>query len=544
MKTMKFCSNTRLWAILSISVFLASSTQCMLACKKAIPRSFGMSGLDKANTNNALCPGNKHNCCDNLDQMKVHKLWHKHVKNLVVGNHKINSAALEMLKQVIKDRKEMDIPAIFKEFKNKKKPSKFFEKRFKDLETKWKKFSHDAISKTSKALKEAIKEFKKKILHLRKGFMCAICSHNSHLYFSPENNSVTYSAAFCDHLIKTNIATLKMKYVDLWDYLLTVAGIFSMLTEEAFFEPADETYYKNFIPIIEKCATSNDIKTCMPLCMEFNLNKFTNLWDGEKIPIENFLAGYNKVWPKLKEKANWDSMFKYNKAKWDALEKEEKAKEEAAKKATQEKAADKKEEKKDDKKDEKKAKELPKVTVSDADLKTLKDNSFKIQFLPNSIEKSLASQPAINVEKVEGADDDDAEYRLFKMVPRPIKFSALEIKIESVGIDLHTVASGNNLETSPEQIIELIWAKGSEIKPLDEPISDDVKALLMSIGFKEIAHFVNDEGIKFDRLLTKRPRKSTLKKKKSILNIVWGDEKKEAAGDDAAEAEKKEAQGE
>jgi len=501
----------------------------MLACKKAIPRSFGMTGLNTANQNNALCPGNKNNCCSNLDQMKVHKLWQGHVKNLVIGNHKINSSAIALLKGVVADRKEMDIPGIFKEFKAKMKPSKFFEKKFAELEKKWTKFTHEAISNTNKALKEAIKEFKKNVLHYRKGFMCALCSHSSHSFFQPENNCVIYSAGFCMHLIKQNIATLKMKYVDFWDYLLVISKIFNMMTEENFFTPEGQKYYEDFIPIIEKCHASNDIKSCSPLCKEFNLNKFTNLWDGEKIPIENFLTGYNKVWPGLKDKANHTKLFKYTKKKWDDMEKAEKEKEEAAKKAAKA-ALDAKKKDGKEKKEEKKKPEIKKVEVSDADMKTLRSNSFKIQFHPNSITTALANDKnRIKVEKVDGADDDAAEYLLFKMVPKPISFVGLEIKIESVGIDLHTVAAGNNLETSPEQIIELIWAKGAEIKPLDEPISDDVKALLQGISIKEIHRFVNDAGIEFDRYISKKPRKSTLRKKKSILGIKWVDDERAKA---------------
>lgn len=510
----------------------------MLACKKAILRSFGMTGLEKANKNNALCPGNQNNCCANLDQMKVHKLWQKHVKNLVIGNHKINVSALALLQNVIKDRKKMDLKPIYDEFKKKMKPSKYFDKKFVALAKKWSKYSFKSIAKTYGALKKVLVKFKKSVLHMRKGFMCSMCSHKSHMYFSPEENSVTYSVGFCDHLIKSNIAALKMKYVDLWDYLITIAKIFNMLTEEKFFEELDEAYYSKFIPIIETCHKAPGLKSCQPLCEEFNLNKFTNIWDGEKIPLEHFKAGYDKVWPKLNDKENWTKMFKYNKEKWMAMEKEELDKKEAAKKAAAEAA---KAKSGDDKKKDEKPKEKAKVPVppiSDKDKTTLMDNSFKIQFLPNSITDTLAKTPGPQVAKIKGTDDDAAEYRLFKLVPRPISFSTLEIKIASVGIDLHTVAAGNNLETSPEQIIELIFAKGSEIKPLDESISDDVKALLQGLSFKEIHQFVNDAGIQFDRYISKKVKKSSLRPKKSILGLGWKDEVAKPAEGSEADASK------
>ena len=521
MKSLKTTSHFSLLVVLTVTLSLASSSLCVLACKKAILRSFGMTGLEKADKNNALCPGNKNNCCTKMDMMKVHKLWQKHVKNLVIGNHKINVSALAMLQQVIKDRKEMDLKTIYDDFKKTMKPSKFFDKKFVALAKRWSAHSFKNIAKTYGGLKKVLTKFKKSVLHMRKGFMCSMCSHNSHTYFTPEENSVTYSVGFCNHLIKTNIAALKMKYVDLWDYLMVVSEIFTLLTEETFFTEEDVKYYNTFIPVIAGCHKSPGLKACQPLCEEFNLNKFTNIWDGEKIPLEHFKTGYDKVWPKLKEKANWKTMFKYDKDKWMALEKEEKDKIEAEKKAAAEAAKAKenagKEKKSEEKKEEKPAVVVPKL--SDEDKTLVMDSSFKIQFLPNSISSTLAKTPGPQVEKIEGTDDDAAEYRLFKLVPKPISFSTLEIKIASIGIDLHTVAAGNNLETSPEQIIRLIFAKGAEIKPLDEPISDDVKALLQGLSFKEIHQFVNDAGIQFDRYISKKPRKSTLRKKKSILGL-------------------------
>ena len=525
MKSMKVCLEMRLLSFLTISLFLVSSTHTMLSCKKAILRSFGMTGNEVANKNNALCPGNKHNCCTNLDQMKVHKLWQKHTKNLIIGNHKINSGALGMLAQVVKDRKEMDIPTLYKEYKKIAKPTKFFEKKFEELEKKWTKHTFDSVSKASKALKEAIKEFKKNVLHYRKGFMCALCDQSSHLYINPEDNSVTYSAGFCMHLIKQNIATLKLKYVDLWDYLMVIAKILNMMTEEAFFSPDGEKYYENFIPIIDKCSTSNDLKSCSPLCLEFNLNKFTNIWDGEKIPIENFLSGYNKVWPKLKDKANWNTMFVFNKKRWDDLEKEEKEKEEAAKKAAKA-AQDAKKGEGDKAKDDKKDPEPTKVTIDDTQLKAVRKNSYKIQSQPNSIS---GNGKKLGLDNVPGADDEAGEYLLFKMSPRPIKVSTLITKIESVGQDLHTVASGNNLETSPEHIIALIFSKGAEIKPLNEPITDDVRAILDATDIDIIRYFDGDVNLTYDRYITKKPRKSTLRPKRSILGIKWGEDEKKKA---------------
>ena len=529
MKTPKISSKAALFSILLLTTLLTHQTLSIHACKKSVLRSFGMTGLAQSNTNNALCPGNKHNCCVNLDQMKVHKLWHKHVKNLVVNNHKINSAELLKVEKIVKDRKKLNFKELFKKYKEKKNPSKFFEKLYKEQEAKFEKYTHEALSNTAKGLKEGIKAFKKHILHLRKGFMCALCSQKAHTFIKPEENSVIYSADFCMDLITKNVDVLKNKYVDLIGYLVNLHHIVDMLFDVKLFDPVALANFEKFIPIIESCQGSKDLKTCAPLCSEFNLNKFTDIWDGEKIPIEFFLQEYAKIQPNFESEEKLVAMFKYTKDRWIALEKEIEAKKEAAKKEAQEKQAA-----KDKKKPApQKPAPLPKVNLSEGEISSLKDHSFKIQFTPRSIKTHLTANPGPQVAKIEADNKENEEYRLYEMVKEPIKFSALEIKIEAVGIDLHLSAKDNNLETNPDQIIALIYAKGGEIKPLDETITDDVKAMLIKLGIGEIKSFVIDAGIEFDRFCSKKEKKPKMRPRKGLLNLVWPAEKKEGEEESA-----------
>ena len=78
--------------------------------------------------------------------MKIHKLWQKDVKKLVFGNYKINMSAIELLKNVVADRKTMDFENIVKNFEKKNKPNKFFMNKMKVLMAKFKKFTHKAVS--------------------------------------------------------------------------------------------------------------------------------------------------------------------------------------------------------------------------------------------------------------------------------------------------------------------------------------------------------------------------------------------------------------
>ena len=306
-------------------------------------------------------------------------------------------------------------------------------------------------------------------------------------------------------MIKDNIALLKQKYVDFWDYMMTVAGILEMITDKEFMADKDVKYYETMIGHIEACNKSQSPKNCTPLCQEFNINKFSHIWDGEKIPIEQFKESYDKYYPKIKDKKTQAAQLKYNKAKYDKLEKAEKAAIKAAKEKGQKKTI--------------KKKPAPRAKVLKKEMNTLKNYSRRMEENAISIVDHLKTHKPPKTEKVAGIDNEAEEYRLYKLSPKPLDFPKFTIKIASLGLDLYADAEANNLATSPKQIIELIFAKGAEIKPVNEKISDDVRSLLNESSLESIYQFVNQPGLEFDRYITRTPNKPGLRKRRSILGL-------------------------
>ena len=306
-------------------------------------------------------------------------------------------------------------------------------------------------------------------------------------------------------MIKENIKMLKEKYVDFWDFMMTVAGILEMITDKEFLAEKDVKYYETMIAHIEACHKSQNPKNCIPLCQEFNINKFSHIWDGEKIPIEQFKENYDKYYPKIKDKKTQAAQLTYNKAKYDKLEKAQKEAIKAAKEKGQ-------------KKTEKK-KPVPRAKVSAKEIKTLKNYSRRMEETAISILDHLKTHKAPKTEKVEGIDNEAEEYRLYKLSPKPLDFTKFTVKVSSLGLDLYADAAANNLATDSKQIIQLIFAKGSEIKPINEKISDDVRSLLEESSVKDIQKFVCDFSIEFDRFMTKTPKKSSIRIRKSILGL-------------------------
>ena len=503
-------------SLTTILLMISGSVLSTQTCKKRIPYSFGMTGIEKANDKKAVCPGSTKNCCSEIDQMKIHKLYHKHVKPLVHGDHNKNKAALLGLSATTKELVEIDFHDYIKKYE-KKFPSmiEYAKKKLKHYSTTLAKYKKEGLIKSEGELKEASKEYYKRILHLRKGFLCGICDHNTHLFIDVDSNEIIYSAAFCTNLVSQNIQFFKLKYVDYLNYFFTLVDLLFMMMGEELMTKEDMTFYRAVVTDVEKCSTGGDAGNCNGLCAQFNINKMSLLWDGEKMPLDHFKEKMGVLLPKLKDKENIEKLFKYDEKYWEA----EKAKEEEKKKAEEEAKKKAKETKKSSKKEEEK---LPTPSpLQGSALEKVKEDSLHFTFKTRSIIEHTKIHGVPDIEHIDGIDNEEDEFRLFKLSPKPIKIEKFAIKIASLGLDPLQASKDNNLETSPEQIIELIFAKGSEILPRSEKLADSTIELLKKISIAEIGDFVNHAGISFDRFVSKKPPMVMVRPKASLLGTLF-----------------------
>jgi hypothetical protein len=506
------------WSLLALLLSIIGISKCTKTCKKIILYSHGATGLEKANNDNPLCPGNNLNCCSKIDFLKLFKLYHVHVKPLVHGDHNKNKAALLGLSGTVKKLLAIDFHDLIKKFEKKfANQSEFFKKKLKGLKTTLSKFTKEGLTKVEGELKEASKEYYKRMLHLRKGFICGLCDHNFHLFTDVDSNEITYSANFCSNLVAENIGFLKMKYVDYLNYIFTLVDVLFMITGEELMTKEDMKFFRAAVTDVEKCSAGGEPGNCNGLCAQYNVNKMSFIWDGEKLPLDHFKEKMGVLLPKLEDKENAPALLKYDEAHWVAEEK----KEEEAKKAAEEakKAEGKKEEKKKKKEEDK---PMPKPDpLSGSALEQVKKDSLHFTFAARSIKEHVALHGVPEHEHVPGIDNEAEEFRLYQLAPKPIKIEQFKIKIASLGLDPLQSSKGNNLETSPEEAIELIFAKGSEILPIPEKLADSTKELLTKITIPVIMDFINGQNISFDRLVEQSPKPPMTRPKASLLTVSF-----------------------
>lgn len=96
-------------------------------------------------------------------------------------------------------------------------------------------------------------------------------------------------------LIDNHINTLYEKYSILIDALLIFDEWIYLTTSRRFFEePEMRTVFRRYSLMVSTCKEEMSIETCAPLCREFNLNKFSFLWDGETEPLNIYMENFKK----------------------------------------------------------------------------------------------------------------------------------------------------------------------------------------------------------------------------------------------------------
>lgn len=471
---------------------LPHSTLSNRACKLNILRSFGLTSRVTPNQRNSLCPKITYNCCSEADQMKMHKMWAAHGKASVKTTHKENRDALDKVKAIFLDKEKLDIPKLVKKYKKMFKPSKKFSNHLDAVVGEWSKKGSAVYKKEYATLKKQLAKLSTDVYGLRRGFLCGMCEYHNHKFINPQSLTVIYSEKFCKALFKKFADTLNRKYAVIFRYFVILNELLYLLTDTYIIEPVEQAVYKRYALQTKLCKKKNSLKACADLCKEFNLNQFSFMWDGEKLMLEDMKMKYDVLFKILISKKP-EKVMKYNKKKWSNKAVSAYAKKESV---------------------------MSKVIVTPVTMKRVKKNKYNLQFKSQSVQSYIEKKTKTHTMQIDGLDDELDSFRLYKMSEPPMDISKFQILIEKHGIDLFKEAKGTNLDSTAEQILALIHAKGDNVKCLDEVIEEDVKVLLKSLNIGRMEGIVDDNNLDFDRLITKkRPPKV---KKRNAVAIVFG----------------------
>ena len=136
---------------------------------------------------------------------------------------------------------------------------------------------------------------------MRKGFYCTLCDQSNHEFINLENMSLSYSPEFCKVVIADNIELWNYQYTILLNKALILDEIIYILGHQRLIQEekvrAILFQYKHWVRDCKNEKGEGRAKSsqCQNLCREFNLNKFTLLFDSQLKFLEGFTNHYTRV---------------------------------------------------------------------------------------------------------------------------------------------------------------------------------------------------------------------------------------------------------
>ena len=468
--------------ILSLVLLLELVLASQRVCKTQVLRSFGLHSRVTARQGNSLCPKISYNCCTRHDQMKIHKNWNQHDKNYLFAAYESAHKGFMSLSTVLMNKGQYVMKEILAKFEKYAKPPEKFMTHLMNLTGEYDKRTPVQYNTMMKGLDKKLKAMFKEIQKYRQGFLCNLCNWRNHQFYNPQSMTVTYNQKFCLQLSIKYIDLLWEKYGEVFRFVNVMDEIMLMLSGERMIDPIDHAIFHRYTFIIDKCKKdTSKIENCADVCREFNLNKFSYMWDGEMAVIKKFMKNYEKKWKKLDDPDDMLALFKYRRDEWTQSK---------FKRFVDDQSV------------------LSSKFLETTGMREPNKNSFDLDFKGNAVKNFVEHFHPTNSVQIETLDDELSAYALYRMVEPPVDISKFLIVFDpNTGIDLKKDSAEMNFDASVDQILALLNTSGGDVKSLNEIIDNPVKLLMKDVQIIDIADFINDPYIEFAKVVKPPPKK-------------------------------------
>lgn len=465
--------------LFSVFCLLRPASSHMRTCKTNILRSFGLHSRITPNRLNSICPHASLNCCTEHDQMKMHKLWANHGFTHITSTHTLNQAAFTKLRNVISYKDKINYKKIYDLFKDNAspKPSEFYLNHLQKVMVEIGKRNEAYLKNLMTTLPKRLQALQNEMRHLRKAFLCSMCDWHNHRYFNAESMTLTYAAPFCTSLIQKYLDLFADKYVDVVKFLLNLDEFYYLITHDRLMSsPMDRAIFRRFALLIDKCKKNpTQLSECADLCKEFSMNNFSYLFDGESTVWDDYNTAFNRVRDALVgDDKEIIKLFTLRKQDWSMKRLDSFANNHSV---------------------------LSQTLTDDPKNAKRKRNSFNLDFKSQAVKTFVERTHPVSSIQVETLDDELSSITLYKLADDPVDITKFMILLDTKGgINLFKDARRMNFESTAEQLIALIHSKGGDPNRLDEIIDDSVKDMLKEIQITDIAGFVTDYKLEYDKI--------------------------------------------
>lgn len=124
--------------------------------------------------------------------------------------------------------------------------------------------------------------------------MCSLCNYRNHKFFDLAENKIFYNKKFCSKFLRPIAENLYTKYYKIVRPLMILdEWVYLMSNRRLIEDDIERLKMRRYIKMSATCKSSPD-KGCDKICSEFNINKRTDIFDGEKTFFQNYYANFQK----------------------------------------------------------------------------------------------------------------------------------------------------------------------------------------------------------------------------------------------------------
>lgn len=479
--------------ILVVGLLAVSLEANQRICKTQVLRSFGLQSRITPSATNALCPQISYNCCTKRDQMKIHKTWTQVNREYIQSNYRTSRDSFEKLGSILLAKDDFVLKNYVERFQSSMKPPDAFLNHLGDLVSEYNKRDAKFYSEMMNQLRPKMAALHTDLRQFRQSLFCTLCDWKSHAFFNPQSMTLQYSQPFCLALVAKYIDMLWDKYGEIFRLLTIMDEFMFLISGQRLMPVEDSRQFLRYTSILDRCRLDNTkIAACADVCREFNLNKFTYMWDGEPKLITTFVDNYDRFWAIMNDQTRLGQMFMFRPQEW------------TKERLSQFIAID---------------SVLSKNQAALAQA-GLRKNTFDLNFKSSSVKNFYEYKHPTNTVQIETLDEELSSYSLYKMIDPPIDVSKFMIVFDpAAGINPQKDAQEMNFEMSVDELLALLHSSGTNIAALNEVIDKSVAEFMTDITITDIADFINDPFIEFARIV--KPPKKSSRSLMSVGALAW-----------------------
>ena len=385
----------------------------------------------------------------------MHKMWAEHARPHIIGTHKKAYSSFNKLAAAVAFKDRIIVSDIIEAYEKFEKPKPTIDViiHLDKIEKEYTKLKGPELIENMKTMKKKMVAFYTEVNKLRQGVLCGVCEWHNHRYIDAEARVITYNNKFCTKIVQKFIDTLFIKYNLIIKYVLLLDELFFIITEHRLVEEhLDRAILHRYMNIIQKCKDNpDDPKACHNVCRQFNVNRFTYMFDGETKTFDKFLKNFMDAVEVLTgSKEEYLKLFSLRKKAWNdkALKR--------LKKLTY------------------LSKEIKKDPTEKKALKT----GLKLKFTSTQVKGYVERKHPMNSIQIELLDDEIETLTLYRLADHPVDISKFEIEFnDHGGLNLFRDSKKINLNISTQKLMALIQSKGGDASTLDEILDDSVKSI-------------------------------------------------------------------